>query len=669
MTKIFKFLFVFSFLALASQAEAKVCFLPGVFANDGCLDGTFSGSDDSCADYKESCPCPAGYKQEKCTTQNGTEKCRCTCDQDNVFTPAQMKEHGYKCTISYNSRCGCPRDYTICDQDIYPLAQGDGYCESKLPNTKPNKECTNPSDNNLYKVKGSKVFYDMCVCSNYPYDCKSTGLTPPSNTYLSCTDSNGKKHYSACDCASNWSETPCNQRTDGCTEVSNKVDKLGTSDKCYLCSSYKCPNAGDINLEEYWCDVPQGLETDCEKLGYINTNGGACPDGKVTVRCPFNRKYMYCPSGSCNHGFAHTVEECSTNKDATGGYTLGAADSDGCGQCIAKTCPIYNVKIDSTTSTNVQTTTDADSENCGKTGSQGYYTAFSGSYSGENACYACVPYSCPSGFTAGLASINDCSDPEAMIYTPSTIYSGDKVCGKCAAKACLSGEYAKKSDCEKNETDPNLRNFCKINDDTKCYYRYTPSLCSYTLNECPKNSSCDSCTKNGALKYKVTGCDDNYYLDGDTCKSCTTAATSLKNEHDFAANSYFACVETSYTPDKTSYMPDAINKNLTPTTCLCDIESECRTNQSNVPGSWDDGHVYYNKPNISQEELNKQNNSYFVGLCKIALNGVVDKVNAFNQKCPNQAITMKIDPDKQCNLIYCGMLENKVYLPGHGCGI
>ncbi len=436
MTKIFKFLFVFSFLALASQAEAKVCFLPGVFADDGCLDGTFSGSDDSCAGYDRTSECPAGYKQKTCTTKNGTKKYRCICDEDNVFTPAQMQEYGYKCTMSYDAKCGCPRQDTICDKTIFPLAQGDGYCESKLPNTKPNKVCTNPSDNDLYKVKGKKDFYDMCICSNYPYNCNSTGLTPPSNTYLSCTDSNGKKHYSACDCASNWSETPCNQRTDGCTEVSNKVDKLGTSDKCYLCSSYKCPNAGDINLEEYWCDVPQGLETDCEKLGYTNTNGGACPDGKVTVKCPFNRKYMYCPSGSCNPGFAHTVDECSTNKDATGGYTLGALDSDGCGQCIAKTCPIVQLNINEDSSAGsslreVQSTTDNDVEHCGNTGKKGYSISITGAYSGEKACYVCKPNSCPDGFTADISNLADCPNPSLMKYEAAQTSSGDKICGKC----------------------------------------------------------------------------------------------------------------------------------------------------------------------------------------------------------------------------------------------
>lgn len=662
MTKIFKFLFVFSLLAFASQAEAKVCFLPGVFADDGCLDGTIIDSD-SCAGYNRTNECPAGYKQEACTTSNGTTKYRCTCDTDNVFTPAQMKDNGYICKTSYDASCGCPRDYTICDRDIYKLAQGDGYCENKLPNTKPNKVCTNPSDNDLYAVNGKRDFYDMCVCSNYPYNCKSTGLTPPSNTYLSCTDSKGDKHYSACDCASAWSETPCDQRTDGCTQVSNKVDKLGTSDKCYLCTSYKCPNAGDINLESYWCDIPQGIETDCEKLGYTYAPDGSCPDGKVTVKCPFNRKYMYCPTTKCNKGFAHTVEECGQ----TDGYNFGSLDSDGCGQCSAKTCPVYNVKVNETTSVNVQTTIDSNVENCGQTGSKGYYIALSGSFSGEKPCYACAPYSCPSGYTAGVASVNDCDDPEAMIYTPSTIYQGDKVCGKCSAKVCLSGEYAKKSDCEKHDTDPNLHNFCQKNNDTECYYRQTISLgCTYTLDTCPANSVCDSCTKNGALKYKVTSCNPNYYLNGSKCESCVTAATSLKNEHDYAANSYFACVSNSNTLDKT-YMPDAIRKYLTMNTCICDTESSCRTNQTNIPGAWDDGHVYYIQPGISQDELNKQNNSYFVRLCKIALTGVVDKVNDFNKKCPNQAITMKIDPDKQCNLIYCGMHQNKVNPTGHGC--
>lgn len=584
MTKIFKFLFVFSLLAFAYRAEAKVCFLPGVFADDGCLGGTISGSDDSCAGY-DSNPCPAGYKQETCTTKNGTTKYRCTCDRDIVYTPAQMKEKGYKCTTHYDSTCGCPRDYTICDRDIYPLAQGDGYCKDKLPNTNPHKECTNPSDNNSYKVKGSKVFYDMCVCSNYPYNCKSTGLTPPSNDYLSCTDSKGNKHYSACDCASNWSETPCNQRTDGCTEVSKKIDKLGTSDKCYLCSSYKCPNAGDINLEEYWCDVPQGLQTDCEKLGYTNAPNGACPNGEVTVKCPFNRKYMYCLSICNTAADTNCAEWSGTGKDCTcttckSGYELKN------GKCEQKTA------------------------------------CATGTYKTKSECETANP-------DAWKCTLNS-----AGCYEPKTL-----------TKICRIGTYQTKEECV-NAAGNGFRQLC-TETSNGCWAPKNPTVsCSgYTLSKCPANGVCSTCPSDKS-RFKLTGCNTNYYLDTDKCVSCASAKSSLESEAKLAANSWLTCC-TAPNSGPTHGPVQAVGYRCGDAILSKKCRSSC-TDYTSI-GSWSDGCFRLGNQAPLNPTIPEMKNA-----CLNVLTDVANRVKNFNNVCPNYEITASINPSRQCDNINCG---------------
>lgn len=430
MTKLLKLLFVFSVIAITPVAQARVCFLPGTLVGDGCLDKTTFGFE-QCQGFTRTSPCPSGYTQETCVKGSQTLY-KCTCNYGSNFTHENGLGEKYECTAKeYDASCGCAPKDTICNEDAYKYALADGYCKTKFPQSTPTKECQNPSD--------GKIFYEDCTCSTsvYPYTCTGTGLKPPSDNY--CTDSKGIKHYSRCDCADNWQSNPCSERTDGCTAVSQRVEK-GDNDYCYLCTNEKCATDGEVNLNNYWCSIPQGTQTDCTKLGYVYAPSGTCPNGTVGLKCMFNKQYMYCLTGKCGNGFAQKVEDCGT---PSSGWSLGALDSDGCGKCSVKQCPKVNISVNANNSGSsmmeIQSTTDGNVEHCGTMGSKGYVISTTGSYSGNDACYACKPRACRAGYSTNITSIDDCQ--EGALFNADSFASGDKICGKCTTQSvtCQTG--------------------------------------------------------------------------------------------------------------------------------------------------------------------------------------------------------------------------------------
>ncbi len=514
MTKMLKLLFVFSFIAITSSAEAKVCFLPGVLSGDGCMNSA-AYENNPCPGFSRTTPCLSGYSQETCVKGSQTLY-KCTCQSGN-FTRDNGLETTYTCTKSYDSACGCSPQDTKCNSNIFKLAQEDGYCTAKFLGSEPSETCTNPSD--------GKIFYKDCQCSSsvYPYTCKENGLKAPSGTN-SCTDRGGNKHYSRCDCADNWQSNPCNERTDGCTAVGKRVLR-GDNEYCYSCTAEKCAKAGEINLDNYWCAMPQGSQTDCAKLGYTYVQSGKCPDGSIGIRCPYNKQYMYCLSICNTAADTNCAEWSGTGKDCTcttckSGYELKN------GKCEQKTA------------------------------------CATGTYKTKSECETANP-------DAWKCTLNS-----AGCYEPQTL-----------TKICPIGTYQTKEECV-NAPGNGFWQRC-VEDSNGCWAPkdFTISCSGYTLSKCPANGVCSACSSDKS-KLKLTGCNTNYYLDTDKCVSCASAKSSLESEAKLAANSWLTCC-TAPNSGPTYGPVQAVGYRCGDASLSQKCRSSC-TDYTSI-GSWSDG--------------------------------------------------------------------------------
>lgn len=574
MTKMLKLLFVFSFIAITSSAEAKVCFLPGVLSGDGCMNSA-AYENNPCPGFSRTTPCLSGYSQETCVKGSQTLY-KCTCQSGN-FTRDNGLETTYTCTKSYDSACGCSPQDTKCNSHIFKLAQEDGYCTAKFLGSEPSETCTNPSD--------GKIFYKDCQCSSsvYPYTCKENGLKAPSGTN-SCTDRSGNKHYSRCDCADNWQSNPCNERTDGCTAVGKRVLR-GDNEYCYSCTAEKCAKAGEINLDNYWCAMPQGSQTDCAKLGYTYVQSGKCPDGSIGIRCPYNKQYMYCLSICNTAADTNCAEWSGTGKDCTcatckSGYELKN------GKCEQKiSCAL-------------------------------------GTYKTKSECETANP-------DAWKCTLNS-----AGCYEPKTL-----------TKICRIGTYQTKEECV-NAAGNGFRQLC-TETSNGCWAPKNPTVsCSgYTLSKCPANGVCSTCPSDKS-KFKLTGCNTNYYLDTDKCVSCASAKSSLESEAKLAANSWLTCC-TAPNSGPTHGPVQAVGYKCGDAILSKKCRSSC-TDYTSI-GSWSDGCFRLGNQAPLNPTIPEMKNA-----CLNVLTDVANRVKNFNNVCPNYKITASINPSRQCDYINCG---------------
>lgn len=274
-------LMLLTLCAIALPAAARVCFLPDRLAgNCGDDDNVFT----SCLGFTRSSPCPAtGYDSTYCSSA-GQTLYNCSCRSDN-YTPSNGLGTKYLCTKTYDPSCGCSREDTICNRDIYRYRDCSAYPHTVPKTGAPDDTCTDPSTGD--------VWYKECICdSGYSHDCKQRGLANPPSSTEYCETPNGTRRYPYCNCASDWVlNVSCIERTDGCTNLSESVESgRGT---CYHCSNENC--AAGTNLEVKYCDQTRKIITNCESLGYTQTD--KCPDGSIGPRCPFDKSFMFCQLG------------------------------------------------------------------------------------------------------------------------------------------------------------------------------------------------------------------------------------------------------------------------------------------------------------------------------------------------------------------------------------
>ena len=215
---------------------------------------------------------------------------------------------------------------------------------------------------------------------------------------------------------------------------------------------------------------------------------------------------------------------------------------------------------------------------------------------------------------------------------------------KTLAKICRFGTYQTKEECEKAGN--GFMQFC-TEDSNGCWAPLSPTVsCSgYTLSKCPANGVCSACSSDKS-KLKLTGCDTNYYLDTDKCVSCASAKSSLENEAKLAANSWLTCC-TAPNSGPTYGPVQAVGYKCGSVILSKKCRSSC-TDYTSI-GSWSDGCWRLDIQTSPNPTIPEMKNA-----CINVLTDVANRVEKFNNVCPNYKITASINPSRQCDYINCG---------------
>ncbi len=334
-------LFLLSTMIYVSDVQAKVCFLPGILSGDGCLDNLKFG----CHDFKSTKECISGYIQSSCTTTDGMTYYNCECDVANNYTASNGLGTTYKCANAYDESCGCSRSDTYCNENEYPYSS----CEQFDYTDVSSEYCQNPAD-------GVRK-YKSCDCSPsvFPFTCTEQGLKKPTFYVPKCVGSDGVERYTTCDCANSWTSGLCGDNEDGCTRQRARVD-LGNGIYCSLCGMEPCENPADIDLYVVYDPIYLPINVDCESLGYVYSETGVCEDGKPSLKCAYNKKYIYCeekpgcqydeeescttanPNSNCeeNADKCYVPTACKDDyaRSCSSGYYVSDPDIYGCGTCV-----------------------------------------------------------------------------------------------------------------------------------------------------------------------------------------------------------------------------------------------------------------------------------------------------------------------------------------------
>ena len=171
----------------------------------------------------------------------------------------------------------------------------------------------------------------------------------------------------------------------------------------------------------------------------------------------------------------------------------------------------------------------------------------------------CTPNPCD-GFTLT-------SEPSNASYQSCTIKNADCSTGETKYKitSCNTGYHLSGDKCAPD---------CEV------------KTCSeFTLSSCPTHGQCDQCTpeysdcSTGSPKYKLTGCDDGYEMEGNTCvEACVntckdTFTGTLPANASYITEACSACGQT--TQIKTGWKCNSgYSKNSTGTACISQCEKE-----------------------------------------------------------------------------------------------
>ncbi len=216
---------------------------------------------------------------------------------------------------------------------------------------------------------------------------------------------------------------------------------------------------------------------------------------------------------------------------------------------------------------------------------------------------------------------------------------------KTLTKICRFGTYQTQEECEKSGGNGFLQ-LCKENSNG-CWAPLNPTTgcSSYKLSKCPANGVCSTCPSDKS-KFKLTGCNTNYYLDTDKCVSCASAKSSLENEAKLAANSWLTCC-TAPNSGPTYGPVQAVGYRCGDAILSKKCRSSC-TDYTSI-GSWSDGCFRLGNLAPLNPTIPEMKNA-----CLNVLTDVANRVKNFNNVCPNYKITASVNPSRQCDYINCG---------------
>lgn len=331
--------------------------------------------------------------------------------------------------------------------------------------------------------------------------------------------------------------------------------------------------------------------TKCKQLGYTETS---CEYGGVA--CLYDKTLWYCAKWSC----------------ADGRYSSSQLANHDCEEVSYKNLTCYSCQAKIVCADNTYETKELCEANTNKTcaaNSQG--------------CYAPKTSSCPSGqYESSDECINDNKSAKKCEQDDTT-----KCYKPVFSTACPAGMYETMSEC-KEKTSARI---CKESlDYPGCYYDPSSSnnCTGYDLTACPSQADCSDCTYNSVTKYKFKNCKSGFYNTGTelspACTSCSSANANMQQLRTMASMSFLNCCG-----DSSSH---------------CRKFSQCK---SNLYGSWDDGCI-----DAFQEEIDNptQDTAYkrAQATCIKTLQNIVDQINDFNEKCPNNKVSNTIKPSTLC---------------------
>ena len=406
--------------------------------------------------------CDDGYKE-----QSSTCVCATTCTDKISNKPANASwvyDNCTACGVSSRIKTGfqCLSGYTGSDCHCATTC-ADTYTGT-LPayahyDTETCTACgvsttikTGWSCNSGYVKVGNtcEKYYSSCSAAGYLSSPKSNATCSTVSVYTSSGST--MTCYSGCTCKSGYTGDPCVCATTCTDKVTSKPDNASyTYESCTACGS-------SYSIKSGWtCDS-----------GYVKSgNSCLCPSGTYDSKalCESNNPYSNCTIDvkcykptSCKSGYAKSASACGSKS----GWTLGDADYYGCRRCNKKECPDVMMKVpyygNSSGSASgsagygytyrlLSSSITNNAYACGTQGSKGWTTVLTSNYSGDNACYACKPNACPTGYSAGRTSVADCGTGGAAnweFYIANNATYGEEICSKCVRKTttCPSGYTA-----------------------------------------------------------------------------------------------------------------------------------------------------------------------------------------------------------------------------------
>lgn len=437
---------------------------------------------------------------DSCTDKDGTKYKECICESTQY--PYTCSETGLTANNSYDScmdssgnlyyaQCQCASGYTLTDT---VTCENNCACDGtiikpapQLPGTNQycwqGCRCNDDCEVNQCLIDFQSDFdtywggYDVNTkCNNLTIDCATLGYNSGrAGTGTTCKD--GTEPYR---CPFDHTQVYCESGLESSCEFTEKTEcetayfnsvcsidgagcynptacRTGYGKTVEVCSAGDAGNWSLGSTDEYGC-ARCLCETTC--IDKVTPPANAEPVYEPCSACGSSTQIIIdftCPTGyvkssdgtscekvGCQDGYGKTVEECGN----AGGWTLGTLDSSGCGKCTPKTCPVVSVNVGTGTSSGsgdiqkIQSTTDADVENCGTYGSQGWTISPTSNFAGNDRCYVCKPKTCPTGYKKGLSSVNSCGDTgsEGWDFEVAGTAAGEVTCGKCTAKQCQSGK-------------------------------------------------------------------------------------------------------------------------------------------------------------------------------------------------------------------------------------